>query len=163
MQNHVLNNNLNTKNLHFPSNAIIKDALGITSPYAADSDIAISQKQISILEDAIRRYERLEDVRKFTCLALDDIETVTEEDIKRALELENTVSIDNEQSVLNLIQNEGFLKDLESADFSEILASASDTLYRPEIEARSAYDSYEEDIFNPSDFDVADSLEDYQA
>ena len=52
---------------------------------------------------------------------LDDIETVTEEDIQRAVELENTVSIEDEKAVLNLIQNEGFLRDLESADFSAIL------------------------------------------
>ncbi len=123
MQNHVLNNNLNKFSPEFPEKSIIKDALGVTSPYAADSDIAISEKQISILEDAIRLYERLEDVRKFTCLALDDIETVTEEDIERALELEKAVSIDNERAVLNLIQNEGFLQDLESTDFSEILSS----------------------------------------
>ncbi len=161
MQNHVLNNNVNIKNLHFPSNSIIKDALGVTSPYGADSDIAISQKQISILEDAIRQYERLEDVRKFTCLALDDIETVTEEDIKRAIELENTVSIDNEQAVLNLIQNEGFLKDLESADFSEILASASDTLNKPENDEKSLYNADKEDIFDPLDFDITDDLEHY--
>ncbi len=163
MQNHVLNSNLNTQKSNFPSSLIIKDALGVTSPYAAESDIAISEKQISILEDAIRRYERLEDVRKFTTLALDEIETVTEEEIKRALELENAVSIDNEQAVLNLIQNEGFLKDLESADFSEILSSASSVLDTAESIDAEAINPYDEDIFDPSDFDITDDLEDYQA
>jgi len=105
---------------------LLRDALGMTSPISASSfenpDIAISQKQIEILEDAIRRYERLEDIKKFSALVLEDIENVTEDDIKRALELENTVSIQDEKAVLDLIQNEGFLKDLKYADFSKILS-----------------------------------------
>ncbi len=105
----------------------MSEVLGVINPYAPgaslESDAVITQKQIEILEDAIKRYERLEDVRKFSSLVLDDIETVTEEDIQRALELESTVSIEDEKAVLNLIQNEGFLRDLESADFTEILAS----------------------------------------
>ncbi len=79
----------------------MKQALGVTSPYSAGSDLEISQKQIEILEDAIKRYERLEDIKKFSKIALNDIETVTEDEIKRAIELENTVSIDNELAVLN--------------------------------------------------------------
>ena len=74
------------------------------------------------MEDAIRRYEKLEDIKKFSHLALEDIENVTEEDIQRALEIENMVSIEDEKAVLNLIQNEGFLKDLESSDFSKLLS-----------------------------------------
>ena len=127
MQNHVLNDTLNAFSSKPLQDPLLKDALGVTNPYGFNSDIAISQEQISILEDAIQRYERLEDVRKFSVMALEDIETVTEEDIKRALELENTVSIDNEQAVLNLIQNEGFLNDLESADFAEALATFDPT------------------------------------
>ncbi len=136
MQNHVVNDTLNTFASKQMQDPLLKDVLGVTSPYGLDSDIAISEEQISILEDAIQRYERLEDIRKFSALALNDIETITEEDIKRAVELENTVSIDNEQAVLNLIQNEGFLKDLESTDFTDILAS-----------------------FDPSDFDISDDLQ----
>ena len=107
MQNHVVNDTLNTFASKQMQDPLLKDVLGVTSPYGLDSDIAIAEEQISILEDAIQRYERLEDIRKFSALALNDIETITEEDIKRAVELENTVSIDNEQAVLNLIQNEG--------------------------------------------------------
>jgi len=129
MQNHVLNDNLNNLTKK-PLDSLMRQALGATNPYITSPELEISQKQIEILEDAIKRYERLEDIKRFSNLVLDDIETVTEDEIKRALELENTVSIDNEQAVLNLIQNEGFLKDLESADFSNILSS-----------------------FNPSDFD----------
>ncbi len=166
MQNHVLRDNLNTR-IEFPEKSIIKDALGHTSPYTFDSDIAISEEQISILEDAIRRYERLEDIRKFSALALDDIETVTEEDIKRAVELENTVSIDNEQAVLNLIQNEGFLKDLESADFSEILSSNGESLCSANeaetLENELVKEYIEEDFsdFDLNDFNPSENEEDF--
>lgn len=123
MQKHgVKAENTSFKN---PENAFMSEIFGVINPYAPkaslESEALITQKQIEILEDAIKRYERLEDIRKFSSLVLDDIETVTEEDIQRAVELENTVSIEDEKAVLNLIQNEGFLRDLESADFSAIL------------------------------------------
>lgn len=135
-----------------PESPFMKEVFGVINPYSPrvslDSDVAISQKQIEILEDAIRRYERLEDIRKFSAIALEDIENVTEEDIQRAVELENTVSIEDERAVLNLIQNEGFLKDLESADFSNILSSiqnSSESSFSNEDDAG-------EDFFD--DFDV---------
>ena len=132
MQEHVVQtNNKVFKNLeNARSDSLLKEALGVINPYvrnsSLESEAAITQKQIEILEDAIRRFERLEDVRKFSAIALDDIETVTEEEIQRAVELENLVSIEDERAVLNLIQNEGFLRDLESADFTEILASCGE-------------------------------------
>ena len=114
MQKHgVKAENTSFKN---PENAFMSEIFGVINPYAPkaslESEALITQKQIEILEDAIKRYERLEDIRKFSSLVLDDIETVTEEDIQRAVELENTVSIEDEKAVLNLIQNEGFLRDL---------------------------------------------------
>lgn len=109
------------------------ELFGVINPYvprtSLESEAVITQKQIEILEDAIKRYERLEDVRRFSSIVLEDIENVTEEEIKRAVELENTVSIEDEKAVLNLIQNEGFLQDLESADFSDILNSSSDDVF----------------------------------
>ena len=168
MQNHVLNDNLNSLNKN-SLNPLMKQALGVTSPYSAGSDLEISQKQIEILEDAIKRYERLEDIKKFSKIALNDIETVTEDEIKRAIELENTVSIDNELAVLNLIQNEGFLNDLESADFSEILSADSDSLENTDKLEFSETAEFEEtdfldfnqnslEDFISSDFDPSDFL-----
>lgn len=128
MQNHILQNT-NKNTLDSSLKPLLDNAIGMTSPFtsrikspASNYNLEISQKQIEILEDAIRRYEKLEDIKKFSHLALEDIENVTEEDIQRALEIENMVSIEDEKAVLNLIQNEGFLKDLESADFSKLLS-----------------------------------------
>jgi len=147
MQKHVKRtNNVDFKNSKTP---FMSEILGAINPFAPktslESEALITQQQIEILEDAIRRYERLEDIRKFSALVLDDIETVTEEDIKRALELENTVSIEDEKAVLNLIQNEGFLRDLENADFTEVLASCGDEI-KKEIDEEKGEDF--------SDFDV---------
>ena len=151
MQKHVTETGKITfKNAESP---FMKEVFGVINPYSPKmspgSDIAISQKQIEILEDAIRRYERLEDIKKFSALALEDIENVTEEDIQRAVELENTVSIEDEKAVLNLIQNEGFLKDLESADFTEILSSIQNF---SDLDNDDGKPSLEEDYFD--DFDV---------
>ena len=151
MQKHVTETGKITfKNAESP---FMKEVFGVINPYSPKmspgSDIAISQKQIEILEDAIRRYERLEDIKKFSALALEDIENVTEEDIQRAVELENTVSIEDEKAVLNLIQNEGFLKDLESADFTEILSSIQNF---SDFDNDDGNPSLEEDYFD--DFDV---------
>ncbi len=128
MQNHIFQKEYKTA----PDSSLkplLDSAIGMTSPFvsktapASKYNLEISQKQIEILEEAIKHYERLEDIKKFSQMALEDIENVTEEDIKRALEIENMVSIEDEKAVLNLIQNEGFLRDLESADFSELLAN----------------------------------------
>lgn len=129
--------------------AFVKEAFGVSSPFALQAENIISEKQIEILEEAIRRYERLEDIRKFTKLAVSDIETVTEEDINRALEVENMVSIEDEKAVLALIQNEGFLKDLTEKDFTEILAQNpfSDSSY-PDLtlnsEAEKSHDYFDD-------------------
>lgn len=139
-----------------PENTFMKEVLGVINPYSPnaslESEAAITQRQIEILEDAIKRYERLEDVRKFSEIALEDIETVTEEEIQRALELENTVSIENEKAVLNLIQNEGFLRDLESADFTEILASGESAIEDEILAENAALGDFEADE-DFSDFD----------
>lgn len=138
---------IKVKNAGFknPEDAFMKEVFGVINPYAPkislESDALITQKQIEILEDAIKRYERLEDIRRFSSLALDNIECVTEEDIQRAVELENTVSIEDEKAVLNLIQNEGFLRDLENTDFSTFLDSSEVDIER----------DYDEDF---SDFDL---------
>lgn len=150
MQRHVAQtNNIDFKKAQDP---FVNEFLGVINPYAPknslESEAVITQKQIEILEDAIKRYERLEDVRRFSSLVLEDIETVTEEDIQRALELESAVSIEDEKAVLNLIQNEGFLKDLESADFTEILTSNKNT-FENEIKMENN-DNSDEDF---SDFD----------
>ena len=85
MQKHVTETGKITfKNAESP---FMKEVFGVINPYSPKmspgSDIAISQKQIEILEDAIRRYERLEDIKKFSALALEDIENVTDEMIDR--------------------------------------------------------------------------------
>ena len=151
MQKHVTETGKITfKNAESP---FMKEVFGVINPYSPKmspgSDIAISQKQIEILEDAIRRYERLEDIKKFSALALEDIENVTEEDIQRAVELENTVSIEDEKAVLNLIQNEGFLIVFVSADFTEILSSIQNF---SDFDNDDGKPSLEEDYFD--DFDV---------
>lgn len=130
MQNHAQQiHGINTTGT--PIDYLLKDALGVTSPFAQNicnpvPEINITQQQIEILEDAIRRYERLEDVKRFSSLVLEDVEYITEDDIKRALEAEKAVSIEDEKAVLALIQNEGFLKDLDGADFSALLEETAE-------------------------------------
>lgn len=129
MQNNV-QHILGIKSSKAPADSLLRDALGITSPFAlsspnVNSELNISQKQIEILEDAIKRYERLEDIKRFSSLVLEDVENITEDDIKRALEAEKAVSIEDDKAVLALLQNEGFLKDIDTADFSEILENAA--------------------------------------
>lgn len=143
MQSHAKDDNFDLKLAGNPLlRRAIKDAIGITSPFAskifnpatgAGDEIGITEKQIEILEDAIKRYERLEDIKKFSKIALEDMENVTEEDIRRAVELEEMVSIEDEKAVLNLIQNEGFLWDLESKDFSDILNGSGEFRYTENI------------------------------
>ena len=147
MQNSI--KNIQNKKLQNP---LLKDALGVTSPILYNSSLEISQKQIEILEDAIQRYERLEDIKKFSKLVFEDIDAenadfITEEDIKRALEVEKLVSIEDEKAVLALIQNEGFLNDLESADFSAFLNKNCTN----DEENENYYDDLENDF---SDFDL---------
>ncbi len=147
MQNSI--KNIQNKKLQNP---LLKDALGVTSPILYNSSLEISQKQIEILEDAIQRYERLEDIKKFSKLVFEDIDAenadfITEEDIKRALEVEKMVSIEDEKAVLALIQNEGFLNDLESADFSAFLNKNCTN----DEENENYYDDLENDF---SDFDL---------
>ena len=76
------------------------------------NDDEIIQKQIEVLEEAIKEYNRLEDIKKFTKLALVDIDNVTEEDIQRAVELEEKISIDDDIQVKKLLQSQGLIDDI---------------------------------------------------
>lgn len=76
------------------------------------NDDEIIQKQIQVLEEAIKEYNRLEDIKKFTKLALVDIDNVTEEDIQRAVELEEKISIDDDIQVKKLLQSQGLIDDI---------------------------------------------------
>lgn len=75
-------------------------------------DNEIIKKQIEVLEEAIKEYERLEDIKKFTKLALEEIDNVTEDDILRAVELEEKISIDDDLAVKKLLQSEGLINDI---------------------------------------------------
>lgn len=75
-------------------------------------DNEIIKKQIEVLEEAIKEYERLEDIKKFTKLALEEIDNVTEDDILRAVELEEKISIVDDLAVKKLLQSEGLINDI---------------------------------------------------
>ena len=83
----------------------------MTNPNKDIDDVIISA-QIKILEDAIKRYEKLEEIKKYTKMVLEDIETVTEDDIQRALELEKKITIEDDDAVQKLLESEGLLNDL---------------------------------------------------
>ena len=72
----------------------------------------IIQNQLSFLAVAINESNTLEDIPKFTKLALVDIDNVTEEDIQRAVELEEKISIDDDIQVKKLIQSQGLIDDI---------------------------------------------------
>ncbi len=78
----------------------------------ADIDDAIIAKQIEILEDAIKKYNKLEEIKKYSKMVLEDIDNVTEEDILNAIELEKKISIDDDIAVQKLLQSEGLIKDI---------------------------------------------------
>ena len=70
------------------------------------------KKQIEILEDAIKKYNKLEEIKKYSKMVLEDIDNVTEEDILNAIELEKKISIDDDIAVQKLLQSEGLIKDI---------------------------------------------------
>ena len=83
----------------------------MSNPNGEINDTVIN-KQIEMLEDAVKRYERLEDIKKFTSMALYEIENATEEDIKNALEIEEKISIEDDIAVKKLLESEGLLADI---------------------------------------------------
>ena len=80
-------------------------------------DDVIIQKQLEVLEHAIKQYNKLEEIKKYSKMVLEDIDYVTEEDILNALELEKKISIEDEIAVQKLLQSEGLLKDIYGDDF----------------------------------------------
>ncbi len=82
-----------------------------------DLNSILINKQLEILNDAIERYNRLEEIKKYTALALDDIENVTEEDIERAAELEEKISIEDDLAVQKLLESEGLIKDIFGGEY----------------------------------------------
>lgn len=82
-----------------------------TAPNSKMNDVII-KKQLEILQDAIERYNKLEEVKKYTKMVLEDIDVVTEEDIKNALEIEEKISIEDDLAVKKLLESEGLLKDI---------------------------------------------------
>lgn len=83
------------------------------------ADDEIIKKQIEILEDAIERYNKLEEIKKYTKMALEDIDVVTEEDILNALEIEKKISIEDDLAVQKLLESEGLLRDVLGSDFDK--------------------------------------------
>lgn len=80
----------------------------VTNPSGEINDIII-KKQLEILQEAIDRYDRLEDIKKFTKLTLQEMDNVDEDDIKRALELEEKISIDDDAQIQKLLESEDFI------------------------------------------------------
>lgn len=83
----------------------------MTKPTDEINDVIIN-KQLEILEDAIKRYNRLEEVKKYTKMVLEDIDVVTEEDIKNALEIEAKLTIEDDLDVKKLLESEGLYEDI---------------------------------------------------
>ena len=77
-----------------------------------EKNVSITNEQIKVLENAIKEYNRLEDVKKFTKMALEDIEKVTEEDILNAIELEKKINKENDIAIQKLLESKELLEDV---------------------------------------------------
>lgn len=86
-----------------------------------ETNQSITNEQIKILENAIKEYNRLEDVKKFTKMALYEIDRVTEEDILNAVELEKKISIEDDIAVKKLLESEGLLADIYGDDYKDYI------------------------------------------
>lgn len=93
----------------------------MTFPDKKEINRSITNEQIKILENAIREYNKLEDVKKFTKMALYEIDRVTEEDILNAVELEKKISIEDDIAVKKLLESEGLLADIYGDDYKDYI------------------------------------------
>jgi len=85
---------------------------GVSSPYTkADKGLFIDESRIS--QDAIRLYEREQDVNKFTKLALSDAEDTSADEIVLQKAFAGEISIDDDDAIFSILNNDNFLKDIE--------------------------------------------------
>ena len=82
---------------------------------------SVTYEQIKVLEDAIKEYNRLEDVKKFTKMALYEIDRVTEEDILAAIEIEEKIKQDKEFAAKKLLESKEFLADIYGDDYEDFI------------------------------------------
>ena len=86
-----------------------------------ETNHSVTYEQIKVLEDAIKEYNRLEDVKKFTKMALYEIDKVTEEDILAAIEIEEKINQDKEFAAKKLLETKEFLADIYSDDYEDFI------------------------------------------
>lgn len=79
---------------------------------------SITSEQIEVLEDAIRQYERLEEIKKYTSIVLREIEMKNKQELElEARELEARLRRDREIDIERLLNSEDFLNDLYADGF----------------------------------------------
>ncbi len=98
------------------SNFQISDYMSLPNQ-KEEKSTSITNEQIKVLENAIKEYNRLEDIKKFTKMALVDIDKVTEEDIIKAVELENKIEEQDNIAVKNLLKSKELLKDIYGEEY----------------------------------------------
>ncbi len=77
---------------------------------AIDKGLLIDETSIS--QDAIRLWEREIDVQKFTKFVLSDPDDKSAEELIQKQGLEGVLSVDDNEAIFNLLNNDKFLEDL---------------------------------------------------
>lgn len=84
----------------------------MSNPYAKeDKGLFIDESRIS--DEAIKLYERENDVRRFAQLTLSDRDDTSSNSIVLQKAFGGELSVDNDEAVFSLLDNEKFLNDIE--------------------------------------------------
>lgn len=86
---------------------------GVSGKYNTDDrDLFVDESNIS--DAAIKLYERENDVKKFTELALSDAEDNSADALVLQKAFDGEISIDDDDAVFSLLSNEDFLNEIAS-------------------------------------------------
>lgn len=79
---------------------------------------SITNEQIAVLEDAIKQYKRLEEIKKYTSMVLKEIEMIDEKQLQReTAEIEQKLKKEADIDIEKLLESENFLEELYADGF----------------------------------------------
>ena len=88
-------------------------SLGVSNPYNTnDNSLFVDESNIS--DAAIKLYEREQDVKKFTKLALSDEDDRSADALVVSKAMNGEISIDDNDALFDLLSNEDFLNEIAS-------------------------------------------------
>ena len=104
----------NEHNEAIPQNSISKiSSLGTSGVYNTD-DNGLFVDESTISDTALKLYEREQDIKRFTDLALSDEDDKSADSLVISKVMNGEISIDDDEAIFSLLSNDDFLNEIAS-------------------------------------------------